>query len=458
MVTLLKGKTPSRTNKERKSMDPHILVALFIIVVGLLFLMATGLPVAFCFMTITLIGAILLWGYDGGSTMFIHNIFNSISKFLLLPICMFILMGHIMFLSGMGIRMFDVMDKWLGRLPGRLALLSVAFSTLFATMSGSQMASASMMGSLIIPEMEKRGYTKPMTIGPILGAGGLAMVIPPSSLAILLAAVSGISVGKLLIGGLIPGLIMATLYSCYIILRCWFQPSVAPAYDLPYIPISRKLTATLKYIVPLTSIIFLVLGLIFLGWATPTESAVLGATGSVILGFCYRKLSLQILNKSIMNTVKLGANILMILTGAITFSQILAFAGVTQELARYMTSWQVSPIMIVISMQLMLLVIGTFMDTGGMIMVTMPIFMPIVNALGINPVWFGVVILINMEMSAVTPPVGMMLFVMKGVSPPDTTMADVYKAGLPFFACDLLAMVIIMIFPILALWLPGMMV
>lgn len=203
---------------------------------------------------------------------------------------------------------------------------------------------------------------------------------------------------------------------------------------------------------------FLVVGLIFLGWATPTEAAVLGATGSIILGVCYRKLSWQILNKSIMNTIRIGANILMILTGAITFSQILAFSGVTRELASYISSWQLPPIIIVIFMQLVLLVTGTFMDTGGMIMVTMPIFMPIINALGINPVWFGIVVLINMEMSAVTPPVGMMLFVMKGVSPPDTTMADVYKAGLPFLMCDLVAMAMIMIFPILALWLPGMMV
>jgi tripartite ATP-independent transporter DctM subunit len=436
-------------------MDPSAVLTLFLIVGGL-FLMSTGLPVAFCFMTITLIGAIVLWGYDAGSTMFIHNIYNSISKFLLLPIWMFMLMGQIMFLTGMGLRMLDAMDKWLGRLPGRLALLSVAFSTLFATMSGSQMASASLMGTLLIPEMEKRGYAKSMTIGPILGAGGLAMVIPPSSLAVLLAAISGISVGKLLIGGLVPGLVMATLYSAYIILRCWIQPSVAPSYDLTPTSIPEKLKATLIYVMPLTSIIFLVLGLIFLGWATPTEAAVLGATASLILGVCYRKLSRQMLNKSIMNTVRVGANIMMILTGATTFSQILAFSGVTQELAKYISSWQLSPIMIVVFMQLVLLVMGTFMDTGGMIMVTMPIFMPIINALGINPVWFGIVVLINMEMSGCTPPVGMMLFVMKGVSPPGTTMADVYKAGLPFLMCDLVAMIIIMIFPILALWLPGM--
>jgi len=439
-------------------MDPNAVLVLGLIVGGLLFLMSTGLPVAFCFLTITLSGAIVLWGFDAGSAMFIHNAFNSISKFLLLPICMFMLMGQIMFLTGMGLRMLDVMDKWLGRLPGRLALLSVAFSTLFSTMSGSQMASASMMGSLLIPEMEKRGYAKSMTIGPILGAGGLAMVIPPSNLAVLLAAIAGISVGRLLIGGLIPGLVMATLYATYIILRCWLQPSVAPAYDLKPTPISEKMIATLMYVVPMTTIVFLVLGFIFLGWATPTESAVLGAIGSMILSVCYRRLSWKILNKSILNTVKISAGLFMIITGATTFSQILAYSGATRELASYISSWPLPPIMILISMQFLLLILGTFMTTVGIIMVTMPIFMPIVTALGINPLWFGVLVLINMEMGAVTPPVGMMLFVMKGVSPKGTTMADVYKAAIPFFACDLVAITVIITFPVLALWLPGFMV
>ena len=314
-----------------------------------------------------------------------------------------------------------------------------------------------MMGTLLIPEMKKRGYGKEMTIGPILGAGGLAMIIPPSSLAILLAAIAGISIGKLLIGGMIPGLIMAFLYAAYIVVRCWAQPSIAPAYDVERVLIRIKLRDTLYYVVPLGFIIFLVLVCIFLGWTTPTESAVLGAMGSIVLAACYRKLSIDILNKSVMSTIRLAAAILMILTGAITFGQILAFSGVTRELAAYISGLPLPPIMIVVCMQISLLFIGTFMDTGSMVMVTMPIFMPIIQALGIDPVWFGVVVLLNMEMSSVTPPIGMMLFVMKGVAPKGTTMADVYKAGLPFLVCDLIAMALIMVFPALVMWLPNMM-
>ncbi|MFC1868022.1 TRAP transporter large permease subunit [Thermodesulfobacteriota bacterium] len=438
-------------------MSYEALLTLILVVGGLLFLMAMGLPVAFCFSLITLIGAIVFWGYDSGLGLFVHNIYESISKFFILPITMFMLMGQIMFRTGMGYKMLDVMDKWMGKLPGRLALLSVTFSTLFATMSGSQMASGSMMGTLLIPEMQKRGYAKEMTIGPILGAGGLAMIIPPSSLAILLGAIANISIGKLLIGGIVPGLIMAALYAAYIVGRCMLQPHLAPAYEVEHTSLKEKLRDSLFYVVPLGFIIFLVLVCIFLGWTTPTESAVLGATGSIVLAAFYRQLKVKILTQSVMSTIRLGAAILMILTGAITFGQILAFSGVTRELAAAISALPLPPIMIVICMQISLLFIGTFMDTGSMVMVTMPIFMPIILALGVDPVWFGVVVLLNMEMSSVTPPIGMMLFVMKGVAPKGTTMMDVYKAGIPFLLCDLIAMALIMAIPTLVLWLPGLM-
>ena len=217
-------------------------------------------------------------------------------------------------------------------------------------------------------------------------------------------------------------------------------------HQLPYDPYALMFTTS-----------FLVLVCIFLGLTTPTESAVLGATGSLLLAACYRKLTWEIVRNSVMSTVKLAASIFIILTGAITFSQVLAFSGITRELASYISTLPLPPILIVICMQLFLLFLGTFMDTGAMIMVTMPIFMPIILALGIDPVWFGIVVLLNMEMSSVTPPVGMMLFVMKGVAPPDTKMADIYRASIPFLMCDLVAMALIMTFPILTLWLPNLM-
>ncbi len=420
-------------------------------------LMSLGLPVAFCFLLITVIGAIIFWGYDSGSSLVVHNIRASLSKFFLLPLIMFVLLGNVMFYSGMGIKMLDVLAKWLGRLPGRLALLAVAFCTLFATMSGSQTATTSMMGTVLTPEMEARGYGKPMSIGAVMGAGGLAMIIPPSALAILLAAIAGISVGKLLIAGVVPGLIMAFFYAAYIVLRCWLQPSIAPPYDVAPTPFREKISDTLRYVVPLGLIVFLILGLIFLGWATPTESAVLGAIGSLLLSIVYRKFNWEMIKKSVMLTVQVSGSILIIISGSTTFSQILAFSGASRALAEFAISFPMAPIMIIIAMQVLLIFLGMFMGSVPMIMITMPIFMPIVTALEFNPVWFGVITLINMEMSATTPPVGMSLFVMKGVAPPGTTMGDIYKAGLPFLGGDLLTIILILLFPPIALWLPSLM-
>ncbi len=437
-------------------MEAQYILSLVFILGALIVLMALGMHIAFAFLLITLVGAISFWGYDAGSNLFIHNIRLSLSKFFLLPILMFVIMGNVMFHSGMGMAMLDTMNKWLGRLPGRLALLAVGFCTLFSTMSGSQIATTSMMGSILTPEMEKRGYGKSMSVGAVMGAGGLAMIIPPSGLAVLLGAIANISVGKLLIAGIIPGLIMAVFYAGYIILRCWLQPSIAPPYDLEHIPLSEKVSDTVRYVIPLVLIVFLVLGLIFLGWATPAESAAAGAIGSLILATFYKKLNWDLIKKSTMLTVQTAGNVLIIITGATTFSQILAYSGASRYLAELAVSLPLAPILLIISMQVLLLFLGMFMGSVPMIMITMPIFMPIILALGFDPVWFGIITLINMEMSATTPPVGMGLFVMKSVAP-DTEMSVIYKAGLPFLGCDLATIILLMLFPPLVLWLPALM-
>ena len=438
-------------------MDPEVLKILLIIIAGLVVLFITGMPVAFCFITITLGGVIYFWGSGAGIPILIQNVFSSISTFTLLPIIMFVFLGQVMFRSDMAFNMLNTLDKWLGRLPGRLAILSVLFSALFATMSGSQMASASMLGSILVPDMQKRGYSKTMTIGPIMGAGGLAMIIPPSNLGILLAVVGGMSVAKLLMAGLLPGIMLACFYLGYVVIRCKLQPHLAPPYEVKTYPIKEKIVDACKYVLPLTLIIVLVLVFMFIGWATPTESAVLGAMGALILAICYRKFNYAMLKNSLQQTVKISVNVLFILTGATTFSQILAFSGATQELASYISSLPYNPIVIVIVMQLLVLILGCFMDSGSIIMVTIPIFMPIVRALELDPIWFGLLFLINIEVGSITPPMGLMLFVMKSVSPSDVTMGDIYKAGMPYVLCDLLGMAVIIIFPTIALLIPSMM-
>jgi tripartite ATP-independent transporter DctM subunit len=424
---------------------------------GLLFLFALGVPVAFSFLFVNLVGAYLFWGGSVGLSQLILSIYNSVTSFALIPVPLFVLMGEVMFHSGVAPRMMDVLDKWLGRIPGRLSLLAVGGGTIFATLTGSAMAGAAMLGSVLVPEMEARGYKKSMTIGPILGSGGLAIMIPPSALGVLLAGLALFSVGQFLVAIIIPGLLMSVLYAGYILVRCTVQPHLAPSYEMKHFSLSEKVVATIRYILPLGSILFLVVGLIFLGIATPTEAAALGALGCFVLAFFYRGLNWDLTKRSFSSTLDVTIMMFMILTGSMAFSQLLAFTGATQGLIKLAVGLPLPPILIIVSMQIVLLLLGTFMEPLTIMMVTIPIFMPIVKQLGFDPIWFGTIMLLNMEMATTSPPFGLVLFVMKGVAPPDTRMKDIYLSAIPFLICDLVVMVAIMAFPGVVLWLPSIM-
>ncbi|MFC2123053.1 TRAP transporter large permease subunit [Bacteroidota bacterium] len=342
-------------------------------------------------------------------------------------------------------------------IPGRLSLLAVGGGTLFATLTGVAMGSVAMLGSVLSPEMEKRGYKKQMSIGPILGSGGLAIMIPPSAMAVVLASIGQFSIGKLLIAIIIPGLTMAILYAVYIIGRCKIQPSIAPSYEVPPTPLTDKITSFAKYVLPLGFIIFLVIGLIFIGVASPTEAAAIGALGCFLLAMAYRGLNWGTSKKSIGSALAITVMILMIITGSTAFSQILAFTEASSRLTELAVNLPVAPILLLMIMQAVLLVMGMFVDQISMMLVTLPIFMPIVSSLGWNPIWFGAIMCLNIEMAAISPPFGVALFVMKGVAPSDTTMGDIYRAVIPFLLINLIVMGIMMAFPEAVLWLPGLM-
>lgn len=431
-------------------------------ILGLIFcalmgLFLIGVPVAFAFLFINIVGVYLLWGGEAGLSQLVLSVYRSVSTFSLLPVPLFILMGEVMFRAGIAPRMMDTLDKWLGRIPGRLSMLAVGGGTLFSTLSGSAMAGCAMLGSVLVPEMEKRGYKKEMSLGPIIGSGGLAIMIPPSALGVLLASLSRISVGGMLMAIIIPGVIMAVLYGGYIVLRAWLQPELAPIYEIERVPLRQKLILTCRYVLPLGTIVFLVIGLMFIGVATPTESAALGALGCFVLVFIYRGWNWEVIRGSIAATLRITVMMFMIMTGAMAFSQILAFSGASSGLVSLAGGVDLPPIMILIFMQIILIFMGVFMEPLTIMMVTLPIYMPIIKTLGFDPLWFGTIMLINMEMATTTPPFGLVLFVMKGVAPPDTTMADIYRAGFPFLVCDAIAMGLIMAFPALALYLPGLM-
>ena len=432
-------------------------LALLLIFGALVMLMAIGLPAAFCFMMVNVVGAYLLWGGESGLLQLIDSAIDSVSTFTLLALPLFMLLGEIMFQSGVIPLMLDALDKCFGRMPGRLGLLAVAGGTLFSTLTGVSMGTVAVLGSVLVPEMEKRGYKKPMSLGPVLGSGGLAIMIPPSGLAVLLGAIGELDVGQILIAIIIPGLLMAVLYTLYIVGRSWLQPHLAPPYNLPPVPLREKLVAVAKYILPLGFIIFMVTGVIFLGVASPGEAAATGAIAAFILAAAYGRLNWGVIKKAVGNTVEVTVMMLLIIVGAGAFGQILAFSGAIKGLSGFVTGLPLSPILILIAIQVVVLIMGMFMHVIAIMMITIPVFLPVITAMGFSPIWFAVIFLLNVEMAGSTPPFGLMLFVMKGVAPPDTTMADIYKAALPFLYCDAIAMALIIAFPTIAMWLPGQM-
>ena len=428
----------------------------FAFICGLLFLfMATGMPVAFAFLATNVIAAWVYWGGSAGMSQMVLAVQDSVASFSILPVPLFILMGEVLFRSGLAAKLMDVIDAWMGRVPGRLSLMAVGGGTLFATLTGSGSAATALLGRILVPDMARRGYKLPMSIGPVMGSGGLAIMIPPSALAVLLAAVADINVGQVLLAIVVPGFTMAAFYVVYVVLRCWLQPDLAPVYAPVKIPLARKLRDTALYVFPLFVIVFLVTGLIVLGVATPSESAALGVLGALLLAVAYRSVTWRMLVDCLSSTLLTTIMVLAVLTGSTAFSQLLAFTGASSGIVELATSTNWSPIAVVITMQLILLVLGTFMESLAMIMLAAPIYFPIVSALGLSPIWFAAIMLLNMEMASLSPPFGFSLFVAKAVAPEGTTMMDIYKASIPFLLLNTAVMLLMIFWPPLVLWLPG---
>lgn len=430
----------------------------------ILFFMFLGVPVALAFIAANMIGATYFMGGNGdiwrqmtrGIGQLTNNALPTVTNFNLMPVPMFLLMGEFFFHTGLANKMFGAVEKLMGRLPGRLSFVTVAGGTAFATLSGSSMGSTALLGSLMVPEMEKRGYKKHMAIGPILGTGGLAMLIPPSALAVLLATLATLDVGDLLVAGVIPGLMLAGMYVLLILFLVWLDPSAAPAYEVDRTGAVEKLKLFLLDILPMMSIVLGVILLIMNGWATPSESAAFGCLGVLLLAVIYRKLTWEGFVNSVRGALRVTTMALLIIFGSATFSALLAFSGASSGLIRWATQFEFDPVVMLLIMFAILLVLGMFMDQLSMMLLTVPIFFPLAQSLGFDLIWFGVIILLALEISFTTPPFGLLLFVMKGVSPPDTKMSDIYKAAIPYMACSMLLVGLLILFPQIALWLPGL--
>jgi tripartite ATP-independent transporter DctM subunit len=422
----------------------------------LIAIMVTGMPISFAFMFTCIMGATLFWGGAGGLDQFAMSLYSSVANYTFLPIPLFVLMGDVIFASGVGTQIVGAVDKLLGKLPGRLSILAIGSGVLLGTMIGISGGSIGILGRTLAPEMVERGYKPPMIYGPIVSSGTLAILIPPSALAVFIGAIGQVSVGSLLMAIIVPGLLLACLFIAYIIIRCKLNPSLAPTYDVAKVPFAEKMKAFVYYILPIVIVILAVIGSVFMGVATPSEAAALGVVACIILAALYRKLSFRMLFTSGMNTVRVTVMVFFIVVGSISFSRILATTGAINELINLATTADLAPIWIIIFTQVVLIFLGMFMDPASIVMITAPIFFPLAKELGYDLMWFAVLSLINIQLGLISPPFGLDVYTMKAVAPKEVSLGTVFRSSIPYMLLGFLLMVFVFIFPQLALWLPNL--
>ncbi|MFO0989457.1 MAG: TRAP transporter large permease [Alphaproteobacteria bacterium] len=425
---------------------------LAVILVLLTVFFLSGLPIAFSFALFNLIGVLLWMGGPENLSLLTVSAFASIVSFPLIAVPLFILMGELLFQSGVVAIVLDGVAKWLVGLRGNLALVAVTAGTLFGTMSGSAVSGVAVLGSTLAPEMRKRGYSKELSLGPILGSGCLAMIIPPSVLAVLLGSLGQIPVGDLLISGIIPGVLLALCYAVYIIARVRLNPALAPAVDEKRYSWGEKFRA-LAIMAPILIVTLLIWGVLLFGVATPSEAAAIGVFGALLVMAIYRRLTWTAVKKSLFDTVKISGMIFLIIVGASAFTQILAFTGTTSKIVGLASQSGFSPTIVLIGMMLTMILLGSFLDELALLMISIPIYMPVATALQFDPVWFGLLMLLTLEIATISPPYGLALFVLKGVVP-DASMGDVWKASIAYMTISTLVLATIMVIPDIATWLP----
>jgi tripartite ATP-independent transporter DctM subunit len=421
---------------------------------GSTLLLLAGLPVAFTFIAVNIAGAVIWLGGEVGVQQLARNSVISISSFSLTPIPLFILMGEVLFHTGIAVKVIDGVERLIAQVPGRLAVVAVVAGTIFSAISGSTIATTAMLGSLMVPVMLSRGYHPTMATGPVMAIGAVDMLIPPSALTVLLGSFSGISISKLLIGGVMPGLILSVAFVAYIVLRVQITPALAPRTPLKEYHGWSRLLPFVQYVIPLVSIFVIVVISMSAGWATPTESAAIGAFATMAMAVIYRALTLKNLFAALRGTVAISTIILFIILGATTFAQILSFSGASNGLVSQLMGLGLPPMAIVAGMMGILIFLGIFVDQVSMMLITLPIFMPIVQRLGIDPVWFGVMFLICMQLGLLLPPHGLLLMTMRGVAPPQVTMMHIFVAVVPYVTLSLLVLALVFFVPAVALWLP----
>jgi tripartite ATP-independent transporter DctM subunit len=417
--------------------------------VGLVF----GLPMAF-----TLGGAAIVAGFIfQGFTiveLVIRSTYGPMTNLILVALPLFILMASVLERSGIADDLFTAMHQWTGPLRGGIAIAVVGICTIIAAMSGVSTAGVVTMGIIALPVMLRKGYNKSIAIGPILAGGALGILIPPSTTFIVYGMLTRTSIGRLFAGGIIPGLILSVLYMSYIGIRCYFQPQLGP--PLPKeerVSLVEKIKLSRGLVLPILLIVA-VLGSIFGGVASPTESAAVGALGAVICAAIHRRLNWAMFREAAVRTASVTGMVMWILFGAFCFASVFISTGGPTAVKEFVTGLDVPPILVIFMMQVSYMILGCFMDEITILFLTIPIYMPILVGFGYDPVWFGVLFIVNMQMAYLTPPFGLTLFYMRGIAPPGVTLMDIYRSVIPFVGIQLIVLILVLFFPQLSLWLP----
>ena len=428
-------------------------LAMALVVFGILFLtLAAGIWVGFSLFIVGFVGMMLFSSLPAGNNM-ASSVWATIEKWEYVALPLFILMGEILYRSGISEKLFKSLVPWLYRLPGGLLLMNIVSCTLFAAVSGSSAATTATVGRITLAEFDKLGYDRRLAMGSLAGAGTLGFLIPPSLIMIVYAILAEVSIGKMFMAGILPGLLLAGIYSSYIIYRGIRDPAIAPRTQESYSWKERLLG--LKDLAPTLILILMVLGSIYGGVATPTEAAALGVLGATVFAFLNQQMNLKILFDCLVGAVKTNAMIMMIVVGAGFLSRVMGFLGIPATITRTITEMGLSPYMLMILLGGFYILLGCLLDGFSIVVMTLPIALPMVTAAGFDPIWFGIYLILMVEVSQITPPVGFNLFVIQGLT--GEPIVQIARYALPFFFLMLLTTAILTIFPDIALFLPNLM-
>jgi len=428
-------------------------VVLILSSVLLLTLMLIGVPIAFSLGFLAFSLAII---FVGPRLLFLFGTlaFGKVNSFSVVAVPLFIFMAELIIVSGAARDGFIMLNKWIGGLPAGLAIASQLGCTLFAAVCGASTATTAVVGGMCVPEMLHHGYDKRLATGSIAAGGALGVLIPPSILLIIYGVISETSIGQLFIAGIIPGLVLVALRIAYFIIIASVRPEMAPR--VRGVTWSERMSS-LWMILPLLLLAMFMFSALYAGIATPSEVAGVGAFASIIICFAYRRLTGSALRESLLKTVKTTCFLLWILVAASALGYVFSYMQVPQNLVKWVLGLGLNRYMVIIGINLMLFGLGCVMDPAAIIMVTIPIFAPMVEALGFDLIWFGVMFVVNMELAEITPPLGLNLYIMKAVAPDDVTLSDIIVGAVPFMILDIVGLAMVIIWPQLILWLPSKM-